>query len=97
MSAPRSLLQKAGMHILEPEEGPLCCGQGGLFHLACPEHSLQIFEKSSKQALIGSPDCVTTTCSGCLMQYQEGLARQGQRVKVVHMAILLVDFMDKRI
>ncbi|RWX48018.1 glycolate oxidase iron-sulfur subunit, partial [Candidatus Electrothrix communis] len=94
MSAPRSLLQKAGVLILEPEEGPLCCGQGGLFHIACPEHSLQIFQQSSKQVLAGSPDYVTTTCSGCLMQYQEGLARQGQQVKVVHLAILLADFQE---
>ena len=92
LSTPRSLLQKTGVHILEPEEGPLCCGQGGLFHIACPEHSLQIFEKSNRQVLAGAPDCVTTTCSSCLMQYQEGLARQGQQVKVVHMAILLVNF-----
>ncbi|MDU9048138.1 MAG: (Fe-S)-binding protein [Candidatus Electrothrix sp. Rat3] len=95
MRTPRSLLHKAGAHILEPENGPLCCGQGGLFHLACPEHSAQIFQKSSKQALAESPDCVTTICSGCLMQYQEGLARQGQQVKAVHMAILLADCLGK--
>ncbi|MCW5211753.1 (Fe-S)-binding protein, partial [Desulfobulbus sp. TB] len=64
MSTARSLLQKAGVHVLEPKHGPRCCGQGGLFHLACPEHSAQIFEKSSKQALAGSPDYITTTCSG---------------------------------
>ena len=99
VSAPRSLLQKTGVHILEPEEGPLCCGQGGLFHIACPEHSLQIFQKSSRQALAGSPDCVTTTCSGCLMQYQEGLARQRQQIKViqvVHMAVILVDKLSRQ-
>ncbi|RWX43120.1 glycolate oxidase iron-sulfur subunit [Candidatus Electrothrix aarhusensis] len=94
MSAPRSLLQKTGVHILEPEKGPLCCGQGGLFHLACPEHTQKIFQKGSEQALAGAPDCITTTCSGCLMQYQEGLARQGQQIKViqvVHMAVILAD------
>ncbi|MCI5167801.1 MAG: (Fe-S)-binding protein [Candidatus Electrothrix sp. GM3_4] len=96
MSAPRSLLQKTGAQIVEPEEGPLCCGQGGLFHIACPEHTDKIFQKSNRQALAGSPDCITTTCSGCLMQYREGLARQDEQVKVVHLAILLVDFLDKR-
>ena len=77
MVTPRSLVQKTGMQIVEPEDGPRCCGQGGLFHIACPEHSLQIFQKSSKQALADSPDYITTTCSGCLLQFQEGLARQG--------------------
>ncbi|MCI5163657.1 MAG: hypothetical protein D3917_16905, partial [Candidatus Electrothrix sp. AX5] len=73
--------------------------QGGLFHLACPEHTQKIFQKSSEQALAGSPDYITTTCSGCLMQYQEGLARQGQRLKVVqvvHMAVLLADKLSRQ-
>lgn len=91
MSAPRSLLKKIGVHILEPEKGPRCCGQGGLFHIACPEHSAKIFQKSSEQALSGSPDCITSTCSGCLMQFQEGTAGQGRQVRVVHLAILLAD------
>ncbi len=98
MSSPRSLLQKMGVQIVEPEDGPRCCGQGGLFHIACPEHSAQIFEKSSRSALAGSPDYITTTCSGCLMQFQEGLARQGQQeVTVVHMAIMLADCLSKRV
>jgi glycolate oxidase iron-sulfur subunit len=96
MSAPRSLLHKTGTQVLEPEDGPLCCGQGGLFHLACPEHSSQIFQKSSRQALAESPDYITTTCSGCLMQYQEGLTRQGRQVKVVHMAVLLADYLKRQ-
>ncbi len=95
MSTPRLLLQKIGVQVAEPEDGPRCCGQGGLFHIACPEHSLQIFEKSSKQALAGSPDYITTTCSGCLMQFQERLARQEQQVMVVHMAVLLVDCLNR--
>lgn len=91
MSTPRLLLQKRGVQIIEPEDGPRCCGQGGLFHIACPEHSLQIFEQSSRQALAGSPAYITTTCSGCLMQFKEGMARQGQGVEVVHLAVLLAD------
>ena len=94
MKAPRALLGKAGVSILEPEDGPLCCGQGGLFHIACPELSAQIFQKSSKQALAASPDYITTTCSGCLMQFQEGMAGQGRNVKVVHPAVLLAEYPD---
>jgi glycolate oxidase iron-sulfur subunit len=88
-TAPRSLLKQMGFTVLEPEDGPLCCGQGGLFHLAWPETSAKIFAKSCGQALAGQPDCITSTCSGCLMQYQLGLARQGQAVKAVHLAVLL--------
>jgi glycolate oxidase iron-sulfur subunit len=96
MSSPRSLLQKIGVQIVEPENGPRCCGQGGLFHIACPEHSAQIFAKSSKQALADSPDYITTTCSGCLMQFQEGLTQQGQQIEVMHLALLLKITLNKR-
>jgi len=97
MGSPRSLLQKIGMQIIEPEDGPRCCGQGGLFHIACPEYSAQIFEKSSRQALAESPDYITTTCSGCLIQFQEGLAKQGQqKVAVVHLALLLMNYQRKQ-
>ncbi|XCN72871.1 MAG: (Fe-S)-binding protein [Candidatus Electrothrix aestuarii] len=95
MSTPRALLKKAGVSVLEPEKSPLCCGQGGLFRIASPELSAQIFEKSSKQALADAPDCITTTCSGCLMQFQEGMARQGQKVQVIHMAVMLADCLKK--
>ncbi len=93
MTSPRSLLNKMGLRVLEPENGPLCCGQGGLFHLACPEISAKIFQKSAGQALAERPDCITSTCSGCLMQYQEGLARQKKEVRVTHMVVLLAELL----
>lgn len=89
MSTPRKLLAKFGFTVLEPENGPHCCGQGGLFHLACPDTAEKIFTGSSRQALKNNPDYITSTCSGCLMQFQQGLAAQGETVKVVHLAVLL--------
>ena len=89
MSAPRKLLAKMGCTVLEPEEGPYCCGQGGLFHIACSDTAAKIFTQSSRQALCGCPDYITSTCSSCLMQYQQGLAAIGETVKVIHLAILL--------
>jgi len=87
--APRTLLKKNGFIIVEPEDGSLCCGQGGLFHLSCPETSAKIFARCSSQALAGQPACITSTCSGCLMQYQLGLARQEKKIRVAHLAVLL--------
>ena len=85
-----------GMEIVEPENGGSCCGQGGLFHLGYPELARTIFEKARSNALAGQPDCVTTTCSGCLMQYQEGLARQQDTTRVIHMAVLLLEQLTSR-
>ncbi len=92
-TAPRTLLARAGLKIVEPEDGPACCGQGGLFHLAYPETSARIFEKAANRALARQPDCITTTCSGCLMQYQQGLARQQTEIRVVHLAVLLAELL----
>ncbi|CAK8720951.1 MAG: glycolate oxidase iron-sulfur subunit [Candidatus Electronema aureum] len=86
---PRVLLKKMGYIILEPDDGPRCCGQGGLFHLACPETAAKIFKISSAQALTADPDCIISTCSGCLMQYQQGIAGQGKKIRVAHLAVLL--------
>ncbi len=89
MTTPRQLLKKTGYSILEPKDGPHCCGQGGLFHLTCPDTSAKIFAKSSLQALAANPDYITSTCSGCLIQYQQGLVAQNKKIQVVHLAILL--------
>jgi glycolate oxidase iron-sulfur subunit len=88
---PRKLLTDMGLEIVEPENSGSCCGQGGLFHLGYPELARTIFQKASNNGLARQPDCVTTTCSGCLMQYQEGLARQQDNTRVAHMAVLLVE------
>lgn len=89
MTASRRLLKKMGAAVVEPEDGPRCCGQGGLFHLACPETSAKIFARCSRQALAGQPNCITSTCSGCLMQHQTGAA--GRPVRVAHLAVLLAE------
>jgi glycolate oxidase iron-sulfur subunit len=89
MKNPRLLLGKMGFVLLEPEDGPRCCGQGGLFHRACPETAAKIFRRSCEQARAGQPDCIISTCSGCLMQYQQGLAGQGGKIRVAHLAVLL--------
>jgi len=93
---PRDLLKKMGVQVVEPENGPACCGQGGLFHLGYPQTSERIFSKTGWRALARQPDCITTTCSGCLMQYQQGMARQEESIRVVHLAVLLAEFVLKK-
>ena len=86
----RTLLRKTGrVEILELEDGPCCCGQGGLFHIAHPEISARIRDQLVEDVLSLQPDVVTTSCSGCLMQWQQGVAAAGSRVQVLHLAQLL--------
>lgn len=90
--APRSLINRiANVERVEAENGPQCCGQGGLFHVGYPGLSRKIFKKCAGGALVRSPDLVVTTCSGCLMQWQQGVAENELPVMVQHLALLLVD------
>jgi glycolate oxidase iron-sulfur subunit len=86
---PRNLLRLAGFTLLEPETGASCCGQGGLFHLAYPQTAEQIFRQTAETVLSLHPEVITTTCSGCLMQYQQGLKSLDDETEVVHLAVLL--------
>lgn len=86
----RTLLRKTGrVEILELEDGPRCCGQGGLFHIAHPEISAGIRDQLVAEVLSLQPDVVTTSCSGCLMQWQQGVVAAGSEVKVLHLAQVL--------
>lgn len=90
MSAPRNLLRSAGLHVVESDNGPFCCGQGGLFHLGYPETSEKIFTRSTESVFTREPDYITTTCSGCLMQYQQATGKRKEFPPVIHLANLLL-------
>jgi glycolate oxidase iron-sulfur subunit len=88
---PRLLLKKIADLELVPAS-PHCCGQGGLFQIGYPELSSRIFAACAAKALGGkSVDLVTTTCSGCLMQWQQGMTGVKDGPKVQHMALLLIE------
>jgi len=92
----RQLLRESGrIEVLELPGGPRCCGQGGLFHLAQPEISASIRDQLVTDVLALRPEVITSTCSGCLMQWQQGLAATGSRVKVLHLAQLLQQVMAR--
>ncbi len=86
----REQLKKTGkVELVELADGPRCCGQGGLFHIAHPRLSAHIRDELVKDVLKLQPDVITTTCSGCLMQWQQGLAAAGSNVRVEHLAQVL--------
>ncbi len=86
----RTLLGKTGgVEILELEDGPRCCGQGGLFHIAHPEISAAIRDQLVEDVSGLQPDVVTSSCSGCLMQWQQGVTAAGSRVQVLHLSQVL--------
>ena len=92
---PRRLIDRMdSIERVESPDGPQCCGQGGLFHLGYPDLSRDIFYKCANTALTCGPDMVVTTCSGCLMQWQQGRVENNLPVEVCHLAVLLADHLE---
>ena len=91
---PREILRAIpGLRLAELPNGPQCCGQGGLFHLAQPELAKKIRNRLLNDLEQAAPDLVTTTCSGCLIHIQQGLGHDPARPEVRHLAILLADLL----
>ncbi len=91
---PREILRAIpGLRLVELANGPQCCGQGGLFHLAQPELAEKIRVRLLNQVEQAAPDLVTTTCSGCLIHIQQGLGHDPTRPEVRHLAILLAELL----
>ncbi len=85
---PRQLL--AEMNGCPPLPLPSqCCGQGGLFHLTNPDISQDIFTQALRLLTELSTAQVVTTCSGCLLQWQQGLARANSPLTAEHLAVFL--------
>ncbi len=66
---------------------PHCCGQGGLCHLTNPDISKDIFTRAQHPLAELSTATVVTTCSGCLLQWQQGLAKAPHTAE--HLAVFL--------
>jgi len=91
-SPPRELLAMIpGLKLVESAKGPRCCGQGGLFNISHPKTSEEICRELLDGCYAAHPEIITTTCSGCLCQITEGLARDRSAIKAVHLANLLAD------
>ena len=87
---PRELIrQTPGLTLLELPHGPQCCGQGGLFQLAHADLSRLIGQRLIDDLLTTEAEMVVSTCSGCLLQWQEGLAAAGAKARATHLALLL--------
>lgn len=92
---PRSLLTMLpNLAISELPDGPQCCGQGGLFNIAHQEDSQAICKSMLAKLSETKAKTVITTCSGCLMQIQEGLNRHKSTIKAKHLAIFFSEYLD---
>lgn len=92
---PRRLLNSVkGLELSELNEPDVCCGFGGLFSVKYPEISERMANdkiadiRSTGAGLLVGPDL------GCLLHLAGRMERQGQAIKVRHIAEVLADMHD---
>jgi len=83
----RVLTELAGARLAEMPHGPRCCGHGGLFAIGHAEMSWRIGQRAKDDFLETRAMGVTTTCTGCLLQWRRLLADTGRQAG--HLAVLL--------
>lgn len=87
-TAPRQLIWNLNGAAVVNNEQPLgCCGQGGLFALVNRDLSEAIFTKIQRKVEDSSQTIVVTTCSSCLMGWQQGT--QDTAVESLHLSVFL--------
>jgi len=90
-SQPRALLSGIpGLELVEIPEAAICCGSAGIFNLVQPDAANALGDRKAQLIEPIKADVVATGNPGCILQMQSALARQGQKIPVVH-TIQLVD------
>jgi glycolate oxidase iron-sulfur subunit len=90
--APRRLLAAApGVQLVEAPHAGRCCGHGGAFNLSHFSLSMNILERRLEDFEKVKPDRIVTGCTGCLLQFTEGISRRGLegKVEVCHPLVLV--------
>ena len=90
--APRKLLQAVpGVQLVEVSHPGQCCGHGGDFNLSHFTLSMKILDRRMEDFEKVNPDMIVTGCTGCLLQFAEGINRCGLagRIEVCHPLVLV--------
>lgn len=89
--APRALLRRRGLEVVEMFESDMCCGMGGAYSLKLPELSAPMLARKLDSIEKTGVPLVATDCPGCLMQLRGGLDKDGAPIEVRHTAELLAE------
>jgi L-lactate dehydrogenase complex protein LldE len=87
---PRELLGHVrSLQLVEMAEVETCCGFGGTFAAKFPMISTAMGEMKCANATETGADYIVSNDSSCLMHLQGLLARQGSKLKTIHLAEVL--------
>jgi len=91
---PRKLLQEAGIPIIEMHDAEVCCGFGGTFCVKYPDIADGMVKRKIACAQKTRAPTLTGGDLGCLLHISGSLSRQGEPLKVRHIAEILADRVD---
>ena len=83
---PKALLRQAGLRVVEPVEGHLCCGSAGTYNLLQPDIAARLRARKLENLRATRPDVIATGNIGCMAQLSGG------GLAVVH-TVQLLDWM----
>ncbi|MDX1775152.1 MAG: (Fe-S)-binding protein [Desulfobulbales bacterium] len=87
---PRKLIRLLpGVSLEELPNGSQCCGHGGLFQVAHPDLAQRVQAKLMGNFAPLPGQTVLTACSGCLLQWQHGLASNDGGARAEHLAVFI--------
>jgi len=90
LKAPRTLLAAVpGLELVELKEAEVCCGSAGIYNVAHNEMAERLLEAKMRRIEETKADLVLTANPGCLLQLRAGVARSGNRRRVLHVVELL--------
>jgi glycolate oxidase iron-sulfur subunit len=76
---PRRLLAALpGVELVGGHDPPVCCGYGGVFNLYHYDLSRNLFDRRLETIKEHAPHAAVTSCSGCWLQFQDGLHQAGR-------------------
>ena len=83
---PRDLLKSSPNHtFLEMEGASQCCGMGGTFTLTHYDLSMDILNHKLDTLEAMDVDMIVTGCSGCLLQFMDGIHQRGLKTRAIHL------------
>jgi len=94
--APRKLLQKMGIHIVEMKncrETSNCCGGGGGTKSGNPDLAVRIASKRVKEALDTGVSIIFTTCVFCTRNLNDAIAVMNAPIRTINIETFLANLL----
>ena len=93
---PRELLRSLPrLEFVEMDDASKCCGMGGTFTITHYDLSMSILSHKLDTLEAMGADMLATGCSGCLLQFMDGIHQRGLKTRVVHLVEALERGQDK--